>query len=70
MYRYIKITNLECKKNYENYYNLLKNEDYMYDTYFKPIPSYLLMKDNEKNTKTNNKNMKNIDENFYEGFGI
>lgn len=38
----------------------------MYDTYLRAIPSYLLMKDHEKENKVKNKNLKNIDANFYD----
>ena len=42
----------------------------MYDTKFQPILSYLLMKDHEKENKMKIANLTNIDDNFYEGFGI
>lgn len=34
IYWHIEDNNLECKINYENHYNQLKNNDYMYNTNF------------------------------------
>ena len=38
----------------------------MYNAKLQHIPSYLLMKEHENE----NQNIKNIDDSFYEGFGI
>ena len=65
----IKIMQLDTIESFEYYYNAYHDIDYIYDFDFSP--KIYMNKLNEKHTDSaENRICKNIDSNFYEGFGI
>lgn len=67
IYNIIKIANLENKISYDMQYQILKPINYVYDYNFQVFPlSYIL----NGNKSSKNITRINIDQNFYEGFGL